>query len=173
MKNILQATALSTLLTLGSIAAAPADAATSSRSSVQVAAGACQPFFSTTQARYSAGGLTNAGTAQFYVACSMSGLLYGSANLGSSLIAIFVNNPTSSSLSVSCTARPGWALGSGGTQVAAPQSANIAAGEYKSFAWTAASFGTASIRNANFTCTLPPGAVIQFVEADGAWDVGA
>lgn len=137
-----------------------------------MAAAACQPFFTTTQARYSASGLTNAGTAQFYVACSGGGFWQGYANQGNSYMGIVVNNPTAASISVSCTARPGYIHGTGNFQSASPKSAVIAAGGYKNFTWYPADFSTVSLSNPNFTCTLPPGAAIQYIETYRYVDVG-
>lgn len=172
--RVLSGTASSVLAFLAlACQTAPASAATSLRNDVQMAAAACQPFFSTTQARYSASGLTNAGTSQFYVVCSMGGFWQGDTNTGNEYMAVVVHNPTANSITVNCTARPGSVVGNSSIQGASPKSQQILAGGSAFFQWYPADFSTVTLRNANFTCTLPPGAVLNLVETYQYVDVGA
>lgn len=174
MKTMNARMAMSTaLFSLCAAIALPASAATSYRSDLEMAAGACQPFFSTTQARYSASGLTNGGTATFYVACAKGGFWQAGANQGYSMMKLVVSNPTDASITVNCTGRPGRVYGANVIQGAAPRSSVIAAGSYAAFTWYPADFATTTLANPNFTCTLPVGAVLNWVEAEGSVDVGA
>jgi hypothetical protein len=150
----------------------PAEAVDKMRNDVKMAAAACQPFFTTTQAHYSAGGLTNAGTAQFYVVCSMGGFWQGLTDQGNTLMQIIVNNPTATIIDVNCTARPGYIYGTTNNQLASPKSATLQAGYAYIFTWHPSDFGVTTMPNANFTCTLPAGIVIQYVETVGYVDVG-
>ena len=140
MKAIkLSLAASAAMFALCATATMSASAATSSRSNLQMAAGACQPFFSTTQARYSASGLTNGGTATFYVACSRTASGSGTGT-GNTMMRVVVSNPTGASMTVNCTGRPGRVYGGNNVQGAAPRSAEIAAGSFKAFDWFAADF---------------------------------
>ena len=172
MKTLLNTAILAATMAFAGMVT-PANAATSIRNDVQMAAAACQPFFSTTQARYSASGLNNAGTSQFYVVCSMGGFWQGETNMGNDYMGVVVYNPTGNSINVACTARPGYVIGGGSVQGASPQSSSIAAGSFKTFSWIPSDFGATTLKNANFTCTLPPGATINFVETYQYVDVGA
>lgn len=152
---------------------APARAATSEREEVLMAAAACLPFFSTTQARYSASGLTNGGTSQFYVVCSAGGPPLGVVSSGIDGMSIYVSNPTANPIQVNCTARPGYLVTGGSMQGASPKSKEIPAGSYRSFTWIPLDFGTSAMKNPNFTCTLPPGATINFIRIVQLVNVGA
>jgi hypothetical protein len=154
------------------LALSPAKALERETADTQMAAGACLPFFATTQAHYGAGGMTNAGTAQFYAVCSMGGFWQGDTDRGSDHMAIVVNNPTAASINVSCTARPGYIFGTSNNQLASPKSAALAAGTVHSFVWFPSDFGVTKLANANFTCTVPVGITIQYVETAGYLDVG-
>jgi hypothetical protein len=147
-------------------------AATSIRNTVTSPAGACQPFFSTTQARYSATGIRNAGNATFYVVCSMNGTWNeNSANGGAVTISVVVRNGAAGSQGVNCTARPGYHYGGISLQAAYPRAATLAPGTSHEFEWTSAEAGV-MFRNPNFTCTLPPGMEITAVRSDYTVDIG-
>lgn len=152
------------LVGLVALTGSTANAATASRSDIINPAGACQPFAPTSQVRYSASGLRNAGTSQFYVACSTAGYYQIDATESNYVMTIGVSNTGSSDQSVACTARPGWTLGDAyNYQVASPKSTTLAPGAENEFVWTNSDFGDMPFRNANFTCTLKPGVEINFV----------
>lgn len=164
----------SVAITLSAVCAAPtANAATAQRIELQNAAGMCQPFAPTQQVRYDSSGLRNAGTAQFYVACSLGSNWQGVANGGGSHLSIYVYNASSVATSVACTARPGFFLGAGSYQVASPRSAVLDPGSSESFTWEPADFGTAYITTPNITCTAKPGISIQWTNFTFEEDVGS
>ena len=61
----------------------------------------------------------------------------------------------------------------GSIRLVATDTTTIAAGSFKTFSWIPSDFGATTLKNANFTCTLPPGATINFVETYQYVDVGA
>lgn len=164
----------SVVITLSAVCAAPtANAATAPRIELQNAAGMCQPFAPTQQVRYDSSGLRNAGTAQFYVACSLGANWQGVANGGGSRLSIYVYNASTVATSVACTARPGYFLGAGSYRVASPRSAVLNPGSSQSFAWQPTDFGTTYITTPNITCTAKPGISIQWTNFTFEEDVGS
>ena len=172
MKTALHMTASAAVLAFAGLAATLAYAANTKREIVSVAPAACQPFFSTTQARYSASGLTNAGASPFYVVCSTGGSWQESANNGNDYMAIYVSNPTANAVTVNCTARPGYVVGTESFQKASPKSQEIPAGSSIGFTWTSINFGVTTMGNANFTCALPPGLIINLVHTIEHVEIG-
>jgi hypothetical protein len=146
----------------GALAAGHASAATTTRIELQNAAGMCQPFSPTGQVRYDSSGLRNAGTAQFYVVCSLSANWQGSQNGGGTDLAINVYNSSAVATSVACTARPGYYSGASSAQIASPKSTTLDPGSSMTFGWSATDFGTTYINTPNITCTVKPGISIQW-----------
>jgi hypothetical protein len=128
------------------------------------ASSACVPFFSATQARYSATGMRNAGTSQFYASCSAQAGWGGDHDSGSRKVDIVARNLTDAPVKVSCTLRPGYVEGSSTSQGSFPQSYTIPAGAQHWFEWYRSSMWPESpelyIANPNFTCTVPAGVEI-------------
>jgi hypothetical protein len=164
--------AASLALAAGLLTAPQADAALASRYAVQMAPGMCQPFATTGKVRYSASGISNVGTTQFYVVCSMEGTWHNSENGGATLVTIIVTNNSSTPQTIPCTARPGYVFGSTNEQLAKPKSATIAPGGFNGFTWRPEDFSVAGIMNVNFTCALKPGTTINLIERDYQEEIG-
>lgn len=165
--------AASLSMAAGLLAAPQADAALATRYALQMAPGMCQPFATTGKVRYSASGLSNVDTTQFYVVCSMEGTWQNSADGGAYQIVIVVSNNSTTAQTVPCTARPGYVYGSTNSQLAKPKSATISPGGYVSLVWLTSDFSGEGINNANFTCALKPGTTINFVERDYKEEIGS
>lgn len=164
------------ILMLANCALSTSQAVLLTRTSHQMAAGACQPFVPTSAVRYNASGISNAGTSAFFVVCSMAGGPVDDFTTGDGTVAlsVVVTNNSGSTQTTNCTARPGTVVGSTNTQLGLPASMIIGPTETRVFQWSQANFGGAqSVGNANFTCVLNPGHSIQRLQTDYKEDIGA
>jgi hypothetical protein len=138
------------------------------------AAGACTPFAPTSKVRYSSLGLRNAGTSQFYAACSMPGA-YNEVRIGAYETHISLSNRGVTPQKVACSLRAGPVWDDANSQPTYPQSLTVEPGTQAFFTWSAADMGAGPehrIANPNFTCTVKPGIEIGHIVLRFAEDFG-
>lgn len=165
----LQLATLGILVAATSAAAPVAKAASVYRDASVMAAGACQPFVPTTQVRFNASGITNAGTTPIYVVCSLIGAPSHSESTiddgRAGYIGLVATNGTGSAQSITCSARPGRVVGGINLQLASTKSSAIDPGTGMLLSWYAnQDFSKAGLASANFTCALNPGMTINYIE---------
>lgn len=169
MKNNRASTALALIMLTGATTSMSASAQQAVESpSTVMAAGACQPFAPTSSVRYNASGLSNVGTQMFYVVCSVgaSGDAGGAGmypNASTRQTIVFSNN-ASAAQTMTCSARPGRVDSSSNDQRVSTRSTTVSAGASSAFMWIPADFSMVTLANANFTCALPPGMTINYID---------
>lgn len=130
-----------------------------SRAHRQMGAGSCEPFVPTTQVRYNASGLRNAGTSSIYVVCSLLGPESNNGE-GVSELGVTMRNTSTVAQTATCSAR----AYHNGAQLASSKTKTAAPGEAISLNWFSSEFGISDLDRLgvpSFTCAVGPGMTLE------------
>ena len=159
--------------------ASPAHAAVANRTDTVSAPGACTANAPTTAIRYAVTGIRHAGTTSFYVSCSLrnnwTGSPAGGSGTGTHQAFVLFRNGSTTAQTIRCVLYPGISYdGSTVNGGSFPTSKTIAAGTSDYLEWDSVAMigGGARFANLNFSCGLPPGVTLTYIDDYYDEDVG-